>query len=150
MDKRKIEARLETFRDRCRQAGLKITHQRLEIFRQAAAFEHPDAVTVFRAVRRRLPSVSLDTVYRNLWTLIDLGLMYNLGPDSRKVRFDANLENHHHFVCTACGTTTDFRSPAFDRLQPPTAVTRLGKVTRLQVECRGICKACAAEPRPRR
>ena len=77
-----------------------MTHQRLEIFREVAStIEHPDADTVFRAVQRRMPTVSLDTVYRTLWMLHDLGLVTTLGPQRNGVRFDANLERHHHYVC---------------------------------------------------
>ena len=81
-----------------REAGLKITHQRLEIFRELAGTEeHPDAETIFRAVQLRMPTVSLDTVYRTLWMLHDLGLVKTLGPQRHGVRFDANLDRHHHF-----------------------------------------------------
>ncbi|HNV70452.1 MAG TPA: transcriptional repressor, partial [Candidatus Ozemobacteraceae bacterium] len=89
------------------------------------------------------------TVYRTLWTLIDLGLLTNLGPDQRRVRFDANLDHHHHFICMNCGKTIDFHAPTFDRLHPPTSVTRLGKIERVQVECRGVCKACSSRARNR-
>lgn len=144
---KKLEDRLDRFRQGCREAGLKVTHQRLEIFREVAtSVEHPDAETVFQAVRRKLPTVSLDTVYRTLWTMIDLGLLTSLGPDQRRVRFDANLDAHHHFICSRCGKTVDFFHPAFDQLRPPPAVARVGHVERLQVECRGICKACAKKP----
>ena len=57
--------------ERCKEvlkaAGVRVTHQRLEIFREvASSTAHPDAETVFRGVRDRLPTVSLDTVYRTL------------------------------------------------------------------------------------
>jgi hypothetical protein len=62
-------------------SGVKLTAQRLEIFRElAATADHPDAETLFRAVQARLPTVSLDTVYRTLWMLHDLGLVSTLGP----------------------------------------------------------------------
>ena len=84
----------------CRRSGVKLTHQRLEIFREiAGSLDHPDADAVFRAVQRRVPTVSLDTVYRTLWMLRDLGLVKTLGPQRDAVRFDANLDRHHHYVC---------------------------------------------------
>jgi len=40
----------------------------MEIFREVAqAGDHPDAEKVFQGVRERMPTVSLDTVYRTLW-----------------------------------------------------------------------------------
>jgi Fur family transcriptional regulator, peroxide stress response regulator len=140
-----IEARLARFLAVCRRQGVKITRQRLEVFRAVAATDaHPDADQVFRTVRPKLPTISLDTVYRTLWTLIDLGLLANLGPDQRRVRFDANLDPHHHFVCATCGVAVDFRHPAFDRLPVPKAVTGLGSIQRVQVEFRGVCARCQA------
>ncbi|MCK7479895.1 MAG: transcriptional repressor [Candidatus Moduliflexus flocculans] len=58
----------------------------------ASSLEHPDADAVFRAVRKRVPTVSIDTVYRTLWMLNDLGLVTTLGPRRESVRFDANLD----------------------------------------------------------
>ena len=44
VDRRTIDGRLDRFRSAARDAGLKLTHQRLEIFREiASSVEHPDA-----------------------------------------------------------------------------------------------------------
>ena len=126
-----------------REAGLKITHQRLEIFRELAGTEeHPDAETIFRAVQLRMPTVSLDTVYRTLWMLHDLGLVTTLGPRGDGVRFDANLDRHHHFSCVRCGLVRDFESAELDGLRVPDSVKRLGAVVDAHVEVRGLCAAC--------
>jgi len=128
---------------------VKLTHQRLEIFREVLqAGNHPDAETVFRGVRKRMPTVSLDTVYRTLWWLKGLGLITTLGLSRDRARFDANLGGHHHFVCTRCGRTIDFYSDAFDGLKPPDSVQFIGRAERVQVEIRGECLKCA-EPAKR-
>jgi len=138
-----VDGRLDHFKAAARAAGVKLTHQRLEIFREvASSVEHPDAETVFRAVRTRMPTVSLDTVYRTLWMLNDLGLVTALGPRRESVRFDANLDRHHHYVCVRCGSTTDFKSPALDSLRIPDAVRGLGSIVASRVEVRGICERC--------
>jgi Fur family transcriptional regulator, peroxide stress response regulator len=140
----RVESRLEQFRAGTREAGVKLTHQRLEIFREvASSLEHPDAKTVFRAVRARMPTVSLDTVYRTLWKLNDLGLITTLSPRREGVRFEANLEHHHHYVCVRCGLARDFESAGLDALCIPEAVRKLGSVVATQVEARGICHRCA-------
>jgi Fur family transcriptional regulator, peroxide stress response regulator len=141
-----VERRLDRFKTVSRKAGVKLTHQRLEIFREiAASLEHPDAEAVFRAVRRRMPTVSLDTVYRTLWLLNDLGLITTLGPRRESVRFDANLSRHHHFICTRCGLTRDFESAELDALTIPTSVKALGRAETAQVEVRGVCLRCGKE-----
>jgi Fur family peroxide stress response transcriptional regulator len=138
-----VEPRLEHLKTVSRQAGVKLTHQRLEIFREVArSVEHPDAETVFRGVRRRMPTVSLDTVYRTLWLLNDLGLITTLGPRRERVRFDANLQQHHHYVCVRCGLARDFESADLNALRVPEAVKGFGSVVATHVEVRGICERC--------
>jgi Fur family transcriptional regulator, peroxide stress response regulator len=138
-----VDGRIEELHKAFMEAGIRLTHQRLEIFREiAASAEHPDVETVYRAVRVRMPTVSRDTVYRTLWMLRDLGLITTLGPQRRNVRFDANLEHHHHYVCVRCGLARDFRNEEFNALRIPETVTRLGSVVGTQVEVRGICERC--------
>ena len=115
VDEAELGRRMEAFKTASREAGVKLTHQRLEIFREiAGSLEHPDAETIFRAVQPRMPTVSLDTVYRTLWLLNELGLVATLGPRRENIRFDANLRPHHHYVCVRCGLTRDFEAPDFD------------------------------------
>lgn len=137
------EKRFEHLRAAAREAGVKLTHQRLQIFLELAGTEaHPDAETIFRAVRQRVPTVSLDTVYRTLWTLHGLGLVKTLGPQRHGVRFDANLDRHHHYVCVRCGLARDFESESLNALRVPDAVKRLGSVVDAHVEVRGLCAGC--------
>ena len=142
----RVERRLEQFKAAAREAGVKLTHQRLEIFREvASSADHPDAEAVFRAVQASMPTVSLDTVYRTLWMLNDLGLITTLGPRRGSVRFDANLEQHHHYLCVRCGLARDFESAALNALRIPVAVKKLGSVVTTHVEVRGVCDRCAKE-----
>ncbi len=70
---------------------------------------HPTAEAVHRLVRRRLPRVSLGTVYRNLRLLVAEGLVKELpGPHAR---FDGNTSEHHHFTCLGCGRIVDVDGP---------------------------------------
>lgn len=136
-------AALDHWKTVVRDAGVKLTHQRLEIFRELAGNEsHPDAEAVFLAVRERVPTVSLDTVYRTLWLLHELGLITTLGPRRDGIRFDTNLERHHHFVCVRCGLVRDFRSEALNALPIPDEVSARGTVTDVRVEVRGVCASC--------
>lgn len=145
VDRLTVGRRLDRFTSAAKAAGVKLTHQRREVFREvASSLEHPDADAVFRAVRPRMPTVSIDTIYRTLWMLSDLGLVTTLGPRRESVRFDANLEHHHHYVCVRCGLARDFKSAELDALGVPDAVTAIGGVTDMHVEVRGLCRRCAA------
>ena len=138
-----LERRLDRFKIGLRNAGVKLTHQRIEIFREVAkSGDHPDVETVFEGVRRRLPTISLDTVYRTIWLLIDVGLLNTLGPQRDRMRFDANDKPHHHFVCIECGATQDFYCEQLDQIQLPEEVNSMGTVEMKQLEVRGVCSRC--------
>jgi Fur family transcriptional regulator, peroxide stress response regulator len=138
-----IEQRVEALKRAARKAGVKLTPQRLEIFREvAASIEHPSAEMVLKAIQPRMPTVSLDTVYRTLWLLVDLGLVSTLGPKRTSIRFDANPAHHHHYVCLRCGLARDFESADLDALRVPHALKELGSIASSHVEVRGLCNRC--------
>ena len=140
-----LRRRMQAFEEALRRAGLKRTRQRIEIYREVGRTEeHPDVETVCRRVRKRLPSISLDTVYRVLWQFVDLGLIATLGPARDRLRFDANLGVHHHFVCVRCGMTRDFRSRELAALKVPTEARAFGRANSTHVEVRGVCRKCEA------
>ena len=144
--KKEVAQRMKRFETVLRSAGIKLTHQRMEIFREVAhTGDHPDADMVYQRVRERLPTISLDTVYRTLWLLNDLGLVVTLGSSLKPTRFDANLNNHHHFVCGQCGFTRDFYSSDLNKISLPDSIGSLGEVEATHVEVRGVCQKCVSK-----
>lgn len=144
--KREVRQRVARFQQLCRDEGVRLTHQRMEIFREVAQTgDHPDAETIYKRVRERMPTVSLDTVYRTLWLLNDHGLITTLGPSRERTRFDANLTRHHHFVCVRCGLTRDFYSEELDDLELPRSAKAFGRIETTLVEVRGVCRECAGK-----
>jgi len=138
-----VERRVNEAAETLRQEGLRVTHQRMEIFREVAATdEHPDAETVYRRVSDRVPAVSRDTVYRALATLEEHGLVSRADILGGPARYDADTEPHHHFVCTVCGAVKDFRSAALNDLPIPRSAKALGRVASAHVQVRGICADC--------
>ena len=147
--KNDLEQRMASFEEECRKSGAKLTHQRMEVFREVAqTYDHPDAEKVFEGVRKRMPTISLDTVYRTLWWLKGLGLITMLAPPRERVRFDANLNRHHHFVCTRCGMTRDFYCDELDRLKLPDSILSIGHAEKTRVEVKGLCHQCASGEKP--
>ena len=143
ISKKEVDQRMQHFEAVCHAEGIKLTQQRIEIFREVAnTGNHPDAEQVFQRVRVRMPTVSLDTVYRTLWLLNALGLVVTLGPSRGRTRFDANLESHHHFVCTKCGYTRDFYCHDLDAISLPDSLGSFGEIKTTHVEVRGICQEC--------
>jgi len=143
---KELTQRVDRFKQGVKQAGVKLTHQRIEIFRELAkSLDHPDADTICRSVRKRIPTISLDTVYRTLWLLLDLGLVNTLGTSRERTRFDANMKSHHHFVCSVCGMTRDFYNEELNSLEVRQSAKSLGQVKTTHVEARGVCLACVSK-----
>jgi len=142
---------IERLRDICRRAGLKATHQRLEILREMTqASDHPSAEQIHGRVRTRMPTISLDTVYRTLATFEKSGVIARLHVLDGRIRYDPVRERHDHFVCTECKGIIDCRIPGTDGLQIPSDARKWGKVSSVHVELRGVCKNCLRRRRGRR
>jgi Fur family transcriptional regulator, peroxide stress response regulator len=145
-----IDSRMAVFIETCRKRGVKVTHQRMEVFREVASTdEHPDVETIHSRVRKRLPTVSLDTVYRAVTFLEKLNLISRVHGVSDRSRFDGNMQPHHHFVCSQCGLVRDFYSTEADRLDIPAEVRSWGRVDSIHVSVDGICSKCS-EAKPKR
>lgn len=141
--KPRVEAALRRFQEACRGTGVKVTHQRLVILNSVVGSEdHPDAESVYESVRKEMPTISLDTVYRTLWLFKDMGILSTVGPPRDRIRFDPNTMKHHHFICERCGAAYDFNNPEFDKLLLPSEVRSLGTVETTHVELRGLCRDC--------
>ena len=137
------------FKKLCQEAGIKYTQQRMMIYREVVNNRnHPDAEAVFNSVRKKLNTISLDTVYRTLWLLKDMDLIRTLGPSRERTRFDANLSRHHHFICTKCNTIVDFNSERLDELYINEDVKSFGKPSGLQINVHGICSNCESIIQP--
>lgn len=93
--------------ERLHGAGLRVTPQRTAVLQALMAAPEPvTARTVWHTVRVAHPSVSLDTVYRNLTALVQHGLISQVNLQSResaRFEFQGEAGHHHHFVCLDCG-----------------------------------------------
>jgi Fe2+ or Zn2+ uptake regulation protein len=112
---------------------------------------HPTAEDIHQLVTRRVPGVSLGTVYRNLRLLVDAGLLGELpGP---RARFDANLRPHHHFTCLGCGRIADVEAPVAEphsRALSKRVEARTGlAITHQRIDFFGRCRECQAHRRTR-
>ncbi len=124
----------------CRSRGLRVTPQRIAVYRAVAgSTAHPAVETIWREVRRVLPAISLDTVYRTLDSLVALGLVGRLGALD-KTRFDGVTAAHDHFICTKCGRITDVACVHPGPL--PELNAAVGEVRSATLQLWGICRSC--------
>lgn len=144
VSREELDRRIVAFTEACSSTGVRMTHQRMEVFREVAKTdEHPDAETIYDRVRRRIPAISLDTVYRTLTMLETLGVLSRVYALCYRARFDATVAHHHHFVCAQCGIIRDFFCTEADKLQIPREVQSWGIMKSTHLEVRAICSKCA-------
>ncbi|BCO10087.1 transcriptional repressor [Desulfolithobacter dissulfuricans] len=133
------------FEAACRTHGLKITQQRLEIYRTLhQSTSHPSAEALYRQLVRLMPTLSLDTVYRTLATFEELGLVKRVETTGNQSRFEARTEQHHHFFCDNCGQLLDFTWPTFDSMPLPDELEQMGQIREKNLVLHGLCSRCLA------
>jgi len=138
-----FQPQLHHFEQTCQNAGLKVTHQRLEIYGELLrAHDHPAAAPLYKRLEKRFPSLSLDTVYRTLATFEKLHLVQRLETVKSQARYEVLACRHHHFLCDTCGRIVDFAWPSFDAMPPPPDLAAIGAIDRTAVVVHGTCRAC--------
>ncbi len=136
------------FEETCRAQGLKITHQRLEIYQVlVASSEHPSAESLYRELVQRMPTLSLDTVYRTLATFEELGLVKRVETQGSQARFEARVDQHHHFFCDRCSQLSDFLWDSFDSMGLPEEIQKIGRIRGKNVVVHGVCNQCLSSIR---
>ncbi len=139
-----MHERLADFENRCRENGLKITHQRLEIYRELlSSTDHPSVEAIFQRVRRRLPTISIDTVYRTLAMLEQAGMIHRIQTSEGLARYESDYGLHHHLFCNNCHEIVDFTWELFDAMAPPPAVESWGAARKKNIVITGICRQCS-------
>ena len=128
--------------DLFRRRGLKVTPQRELVFELLwGADQHPTADWVYAEARKRMPTMSLRTVYQTLNDLADMGELAPLDLGTGSTRFDPNVDVHHHLVCTSCGKVRDIYAD-YSSLQVPSSELEGFEVGPAEVVFRGVCDEC--------
>jgi Fur family ferric uptake transcriptional regulator/Fur family peroxide stress response transcriptional regulator len=128
--------------ERVRAVGLKLTPQRFAVLDfLVRSREHPTADKISAALNRRFPRASRATIYNTLNALRDAGLVHEVYMDDSVARFDANLDEHHHFVCRVCSRLEDVPVEAVGNL-PAGKLDRGHTVESYEIVMRGVCAAC--------
>jgi Fur family ferric uptake transcriptional regulator len=108
---------------------------------------HPTAEEVFRLARRKIQTVSLGTIYRNLHLLAEEGKIREVQFQGDVIRYDGMLTPHEHFYCRSCGAVEDLTSglaaDAVDSVAAQLGVT----IERYALDYYGLCKKCKAHKR---
>src|SRR6266568_3480350 len=128
----------------CRSKGLRITPQRLAVFRVLAESDgHLSVEEVWDYVRAGLPTVSLKTVYEALHELEAVGEIRLARFGTGSWRVELKPDHHHgHLVCDRCGAVCDVKAD-YPNLVVPRSQRRRFVVGRAEVLFAGLCDSCA-------
>lgn len=123
---------------------LRMTPQRSVLVEELKRFHsHPTADEIYEAVRRRLPHISLGTVYRNLEILSSMGIISKVETGGAQRRFDGNLEIHQHIRCRKCGRIEDLPDSTAVTSCDMDLINRTGyEAVERRVEFIGLCPGC--------
>lgn len=143
---RAMEQKMKWFEKQCRESDLRLTPQRVAIYRLLdEATDHPSTDTIYRRVRESFPNISLDTVNRTLITFNEAGIAFIVEGSGDVRRYDAGLDSHQHFKCIKCKRIIDFHHEPFDNIDVPESVRGKFEVLRKTVYFEGLCNNCTSE-----
>ncbi len=134
------------FRDLAADHGLVVTHQRQVVYEAViASHGHHSPETIYAAVRRRIPSISLATVYNNLRLFIECGLLREVSPHASTLRVDGNLKPHHHLVCSRCKSVQDVDADLIDLNYLSRQLPGGFDLSQPVIEVFGLCRRCSTK-----
>ena len=125
------------------QEPFRITEQRKIILEELQKLHsHPTADELYAIVRKKLPSISLATVYRNLEILSESGMIQKLRLAGAAKRFDAEMRPHYHIRCKKCGSVSDIPLEPLDIINNAARRATDYEVLSHRLEYIGICPRC--------
>jgi len=123
--------------------GLKATFQRITILETIDHHGHMNVDEIYEAVRRSHPALSLATVYKNIVTMVEKGVLVEVPISGHKSKYEIRKEAHVHLICRECGSVVDH--PFDETLKRGTGSIAQKSAFALeeqQVSLYGVCAAC--------
>jgi Fur family ferric uptake transcriptional regulator len=128
-----------------KERNLRMTRQRQVILEELRATDqHPSADALHERVKKKLPRISLGTVYRNLEILTELGEIRTIALAGSLKRFDGIPQNHYHMRCMRCDRLVDAPMDVVDSLERALQEKTEFRILSHQLEFTGICPDCQA------
>lgn len=121
----------------------RMTNQREVILEEISKYKgHPTADLLYEQIKKKLPRISLATVYRNLEILSEVGKIRKLEISGRQKRFDRELKEHNHICCIQCHRIDNIPINS-EQVIPSSSLKEKGyKISGSRIEFFGICPEC--------
>jgi Fe2+ or Zn2+ uptake regulation protein len=141
------QAQTKEFRELCSRTGIAVTHQRQVLFEVMQGMHgHPSPEEVYAVVKKRIPSISLATVYKNLHLFIESGIFREVSFHHGSLRVEMNDRPHHHLVCTLCRSIFDVEQEDLGSVKVKAGKLPGGFLAeRFTVDVLGRCVTCQSK-----
>ncbi|MEK6201935.1 MAG: transcriptional repressor [Desulfobulbaceae bacterium] len=122
---------------------LRMTSQRQIILEELQKRkQHLTADELYTIVRKKMPKISLATVYRNLEFLSEAGMITRLEVGGRQKCFDSDVSGHDHVLCVLCHRIDNVGIESKKENYPSHGVMDGYIITGCRVEFVGLCPGC--------
>jgi Fur family transcriptional regulator, peroxide stress response regulator len=132
-----------SFRELCQESGIAVTHQRQVLYEVMKTMHgHPSPEEVYARVKKKVPAISLATVYKNIHLFVESGVFREVSMHHGSLRVEMNDKAHHHMVCSKCKTITDISEKELGLVSKKDRLPGGFLVERYAVDVIGICAKC--------
>lgn len=128
--------------DIMKNAGLRLTPQRVHIVELLFELSHPTADQIYAKMAERFPFVSQATVYSTLKKLKEIGVVSELSYGDKSSHFEVYETEHWHFNCKVCGEIYDLEAKEAEALKAFGTKNGVFRVDSYRVEFYGVCAKC--------
>ncbi len=104
--------------------------------------DHPTAHSVYEALKKEMPSISLGNVYRNINILVEEGRITRREFGDGIDHYDAIQGLHYHFICDTCKTVTDFPMQPQDLIMKKARGMSKHRISGHTIQFFGTCDTC--------
>ena len=118
------------------------TNQKQQILDCIKALKtHPTAEQVHELVKKKIPDISLATIYRNLNKFASKGEILRIEVN-KEFHYDYDLSTHQHLICEKCGCVQDIFNKNLSKYATEKAKSSEFKINSVNIMFWGICKKC--------
>ena len=129
--------------EKIRSSGLRPTLQRITILENLLSRrDHPSAESIYQSLKDKHPTLSLNTIYMNLTSFAERGIILKINALLDSARFDGDVSPHHHFVCVRCKKVIDMHNVEIPKIEPPWDLG-IATIFSQHLRLNGICENCS-------
>jgi Fe2+ or Zn2+ uptake regulation protein len=134
---------MENLMQQLRERRIAVTPQRLAVMRALQSRrDHPTADLIYQEVRRHLPAISFNTVYKTLEILCQRGMVIKVNPLHAVARYDGVTGHHAHLICRQCHQIIDLDWEASEVPALPAADLHGFQIEHPSLTFWGVCPGC--------